>query len=947
MSRHMLLFTPSMIEKGKSFFSFLSKSREGRQPRVVESSFGREQFSLLNDNIPFLRMNTLLPLTHQQVLQAYKEAEQGVRDKATGLPLQQAAKEAWWREMRSAFARALTTLVGMQVHHRRFHGQKATTSACRFSDEVPSLRFRVKQEAGFFRVQEEVLINRKPLPEGEWRRTQFLVECRDTYYLLGSLDYRTLYLLQLMDPQGRGMERQAFEEGVLSLLHDYRYPVERDDEPERTEIRAEPVSRVQLSEISNAFLMLTPMWDYDGFLVEGVYKPYEDLVRGGVFYRVYRDEEKESAFARFLEALHPGFARQLNGYFHISFAEAQKNRWFMKTFHALLTADVEITGTDMLKHFRYSPEPLQVQLKLLTQGEREAELQMEIRFGREPVSLAELQKVLMAGQHAIVLKDGRLGMIDDDFYQRYAVWFRHGKVKGKNLRLPRWLAHFEEDKREEPVLRGIIPEDWWERWSRWQREEGKLYEVPAGVQAGLRGYQQKGYDWMRLMAEAGAGGMLADDMGLGKTLQTICFLAARLEEDPAAVHLVVCPASLLYNWKEELERFAPGLGLGLYHGPGRDPAAFGKEGVNVWISSYGTVRSDIEEMEKREWDTVILDESHNIKNPAALTTRAMYRLRARAVFVLSGTPVMNNCFDLYAQFQAILPGFFGSREHFKREYANPIQYGKDEEKVMQLKKITAPFLLRRSKEQVAPDLPEKTELVLPCSMYPGQRQLYEELKARVRSSLFPTIAQQGMAQSRMAVLEGLLRLRQACNSPELLPAEEQQGCRDSVKTDVLLSELGNTLAGRKVLVFSQFTSMLDLLARRLEQEGMDYFLLEGGTPPARRMEMVKNFQEAEGGMVFLISLKAGNAGLNLTAADYVFLFDPWWNEAVQQQAIDRTHRIGQTRQVFAYKMICRDSIEEKILQLQEKKGRLSHDLITAEEGFVQGLTREDVEWLFG
>ena len=308
--------------------------------------------------------------------------------------------------------------------------------------------------------------------------------------------------------------------------------------------------------------------------------------------------------------------------------------------------------------------------------------------------------------------------------------------------------------------------------------------------------------------------------------------------------------------------------------------------------------------------------------------------------------MVNNTFDLYSQLNLVLPGMFGSREFFKKEYADPIDRFGDEEKMQSLQRLIAPFVLRRTKEQVAADLPEKTESILWCAMNSRQREMYEAIREQVRGNLLTGIQQHGIAQSKLAVIQGILKLRQICNSPLLLP-EEERTAADSIKLDVLFEELENILGGHKVLVFSQFTSMLDLIAEKCQQKNMAYFHFDGQTPAARRMEMVNAFQQEDSSThLFLISLKAGNAGITLTAADYVFLFDPWWNEAVQQQAIDRTHRIGQTKRVFAYKMICKDSIEEKIIQLQRKKKQLSADLISADEGFIQQLTEEDIAYLF-
>ncbi|HZG23216.1 MAG TPA: DEAD/DEAH box helicase, partial [Chitinophagaceae bacterium] len=601
-------------------------------------------------------------------------------------------------------------------------------------------------------------------------------------------------------------------------------------------------------------------------------------------------------------------------------------------------------GMDMLQHFRYSPHEIAVDASIDKKEGNNVSIDMRVSFGDEEIPLQELQKIVLAGQRSLLLKDGSLGILKDEWLQRFGTMLRHGKVISNRLQVPRWFAFLEEQ--DLSLLKPVLTSGWWEKWKQWQNESAPLRPLPASLRATLRPYQQRGMEWMLLLSEAGAGALLADDMGLGKTLQAICLLAHQLQEKPHVKHLIVCPSSLIYNWQQELAKFLPGISTLVYHGAGRDMAALKSGTSQVIITSYGTVRSDIDHFRTTGFGIAVLDESHNIKNPAALTTRAAGQLQAETRIALSGTPLMNNTFDLYAQLNFILPGMFGSVEFFKREYADSIDRDHEPEKIMALKKLTAPFILRRTKQQVADDLPEKTEMVMWCKMSAAQKTLYDEIKTGIRDSLFLNIKNEGLNRSKLAILQGMLRLRQLCNSPLLLP-EEQQTCTDSVKTEVLMNELSNELKNHKVLVFSQFSSMLKLLAKACDEKALDYYHFDGQTPPHERFKMVENFQqESNKTNIFFISLKAGNTGLNLTAADYVFLFDPWWNTAVQQQAIDRTHRIGQTKKVFAYKMICKDTIEEKIILMQERKKKLAEDLVTEDEGFLQTLTEEDLSFLF-
>jgi SNF2 family DNA or RNA helicase len=450
---------------------------------------------------------------------------------------------------------------------------------------------------------------------------------------------------------------------------------------------------------------------------------------------------------------------------------------------------------------------------------------------------------------------------------------------------------------------------------------------------------------MCLLDEMGWGGCLADDMGLGKTLQTITFLQYLVSEYRDETHLVICPTSLLYNWEAELKKFAPGLGWHIHYGADRvlDEEVF--RSGRLIITSYGMVRNDIQHFAACKFGYIILDESQAIKNPGSQVRKAVQQLTARNRLALSGTPVQNNTFDLYAQMDFLNPGMLGSQDFFRMEFATPIDKNGDKEASARLRKLVYPFILRRTKEQVARDLPDKTEMILWCEMGTEQRKIYDSFKDHYRESILEHIAEDGVGRSSIYILEGLTKLRQICDSPAIL-REETPYPNSSAKLDELIREIEENTGHHKALVFSQFTSMLELIRTALAERGIPYLYLDGSVSAEDRRLSVQQFQEEEDTRVFLISLKAGGVGLTLTAADYVYLVDPWWNPAAEQQAIDRSHRIGQVKKVFAYRMICKDTVEEKILQLQEKKRQLTADLVGDEGGFVKKLTQEDVAYLF-
>jgi non-specific serine/threonine protein kinase len=469
--------------------------------------------------------------------------------------------------------------------------------------------------------------------------------------------------------------------------------------------------------------------------------------------------------------------------------------------------------------------------------------------------------------------------------------------------------------------------------------------VSKKIKAVLRPYQIGGFHWLQALDELGWGGCLADDMGLGKTLQAISFLQFIKEKYKKSTSLVVCPTSLIYNWESEIQKFAPSLKYHIYYGMNREFSKEHLENHDIIITSYGTMRNDIEDLQHHQFHYIILDESQSIKNPEALVTKAVGLLKAKNRIILSGTPVQNNTFDLYAQMNFLNPGFLGNKEFFKTEFAIPIDKNSDSEVAEQLRKMIYPFILRRTKEKVATDLPDKTETILWCEMKKEQRAVYDEYKNYYRHQLINKIEESGMKNAAIYILEGMMRLRQICDSPVLVKDPEVTTTA-SIKLHELLREVSENSGTHKLLIFSQFTEMLSLVKEAFTKEGITHLYLDGKTPSAKRKELVDQFQTDSNIKAFLISLKAGGVGLNLTAADYVYLIDPWWNPAVEDQAIDRTHRIGQTQKVFAYKMICKDTVEEKILQLQQKKKSLSKELISEEKGFIKKLTKDDVEFLF-
>lgn len=459
----------------------------------------------------------------------------------------------------------------------------------------------------------------------------------------------------------------------------------------------------------------------------------------------------------------------------------------------------------------------------------------------------------------------------------------------------------------------------------------------AAFRGVLRPYQQEGVNWLAFLYEAGFHGILADDMGLGKTIQVLAFLS-RLELDHPI--LIVLPTSLLFNWRKEFERFLPNIPLTVHHGPNRSTDL---QKPQVVLTSYATLRLDLELLSAIAWQCVILDEAQVIKNAHTQTAQAVCRLKSRFRLSLTGTPIENHLNELWSHFHFLIPELFDSEQDFENDLAAGAS---DSRYLKRIKKKIRPFILRRKKGEVAKDLPEKIEQVVWIEMPPSQRQVYDDFLSGVRGNLLKKVSIDGVSKHRMEILEAILRLRQICCHPALVSTLlEDAGGYESGKLNALLQDIETVVEeGQKVLIYSQFTSMLQLIAKEMRNKATPFVYLDGSTTD--REKVVTQFQEDPAIKLFLISLKAGGIGLNLTAADYVFLYDPWWNEAVENQAIDRVHRIGKKSTVFAKRYVTTDSIEEKMMTLKAHKRSVIGEIFD-EEWEASPMTLQDLAFILG
>ncbi|UEX77450.1 DEAD/DEAH box helicase [Spiribacter halobius] len=470
-------------------------------------------------------------------------------------------------------------------------------------------------------------------------------------------------------------------------------------------------------------------------------------------------------------------------------------------------------------------------------------------------------------------------------------------------------------------------------------------EAPAGLQGALRGYQREGLGWLQALAAQGLGGVLADDMGLGKTIQVLAHLLREKEAGRAAdPSLVVAPTSLLFNWEREAERFAPGLRVLRLHGSDRHRRREPLGAYDLVLTTYALAHRDVEALAAQPWHLCVLDEAQAVKNPRAKAARAVRQLRARQRLCLTGTPLENHLGELWTQFDFVLPGLLGDQDSFNRVFRRPVERDGDSGRQRGLRQRISPFLLRRTKQAIARELPPKTEMQRHAELTGAQRDLYETVRVAMDQRVRQEIARRGLGQSQVVVLDALLKLRQVCCDPRLLKMDAARGVERSAKLELLMDLLPELIEeGRRVLLFSQFTSMLALIEQALAGTGIDYAMLTGQTRD--REAQVARFQSGAVPL-FLVSLKAGGTGLNLTAADTVIHYDPWWNPAVMRQATDRAHRIGQAQPVFVYHLLTRNTVEEKIMALQQRKAELGDALLGGEQGSTAALEMADVEQLF-
>ena len=670
--------------------------------------------------------------------------------------------------------------------------------------------------------------------------------------------------------------------------------------------------------------------------------------------------------------------------------------WVNDYKNLLQEQKIEIIQSDELSKYFFGSREIKVEIK---ESKDWFDVKATVYFGDFAFPFLSLKNNILSGKREFLLPNGQVAVIPEEWFGRLGAVIELSRSDDELQLEKHHVGVIQELLNDTSRYLNVS-----EKLSRIKNYgDIKDFELPANFSGILRPYQKAGFDWFYFLKENNFGGCLADDMGLGKTIQTLALLQKEKEiyticktyaspdindgiehtqtkdvqpqltlfdgDSPVTgrpemieaeqknpqhesaqlpegirtfirTSLIVVPNSLVYNWYQEARKFTPGLKVLVYTGIQRvkDPQLFSL--YDLVISTYGTVRVDIDILSNYKFNYIILDESQSIKNPNSLSSRAVKRLKSSHKLVLTGTPIENSIQELWSQLSFINQGLLGSLSAFTERFINPIEKNKDQHKMAQLRAIIRPFVLRRTKDQVAKELPSKIEQIKYCNMTEEQAEAYEKTKSYYRNEIIKSIQDLGLGKSQFTILQGLTKLRQIANHPKLgIPDYTGQ----AGKYDEITAMIETAYAeGHKVLLFSQFVKQLDIYKTYLDEKSYTYCYLDGSVQNIQRQQQVEIFQSKDSIKFFLISLKAGGVGLNLTAADYVFIIDPWWNPAVEQQAIDRTHRIGQDKTVFIYKFITKDTVEEKILALQDRKKELANTIITTEESFIKTIDVDEI-----
>ncbi|MCB0854414.1 MAG: DEAD/DEAH box helicase [Bacteroidetes bacterium] len=732
----------------------------------------------------------------------------------------------------------------------------------------------------------------------------------------------------------RDKEEEYYRKFVTQLVE--RYPVVAKGFQIK-EIREEPHFQIRVKDHNGKSFSFVTEVVYDTFTIE-LRSPEETkaiLKKNGddyTFYRIVRHYHREKEIYSFLQTVQPN----QNSLTPWEYVEKEKGLvWVSKYTQVIQEKGIAIVQEN--QEYKLNLLKPEVVMSTVESGDW-FDIKAMVNIGAFSIPFIKFRNHILKGKREYLLPDGTVAILPEEWFSDF-----HHLMEVSELRNG---ETFSIKKYQVPLLSFPSSRNGLAKMVESIKDINQIPETapPVHLKATLRNYQSQGYSWLNFMKEHGMGAILADDMGLGKTLQTLSLLMKEKETGVETPSLIVLPTSLIYNWANEAKKFTPKLNVLIHTGVSRskDPQSF--SGQDLILTTYGIVRQDIEILKGFPFHYVVLDESQMIKNPDSKTAKAVKKLVSRHKLSLTGTPIENTVMDIWSQMSFLNPGLLGNENFFRKFYVTPIEKDKDQKRSAKLQRIIYPYILRRKKQQVEKELPPKIEQLHYCDMEEAQQEFYEETRSIYRNYLMDLISQGTWKKNKLNILTGLQKLRQIAIHPKLV-AKDEYDLSSSGKYLEVKRLLHEIMAKKrsKVLIFSQFVKMLQILKEDLTNEGIKFNYLDGNTKD--RQAQVDSFQNDKEIRAFLISLKAGGVGLNLTAAHYVFILDPWWNPAVENQAIDRSHRIGQKRTVLYYKFITKDSIEEKILNLQRLKKQLSDNIITVEEDIYKSLDAIDLEEL--
>ncbi|WP_181151531.1 DEAD/DEAH box helicase [Sphingobacterium gobiense] len=746
-----------------------------------------------------------------------------------------------------------------------------------------------------------------------------------------------------------GSDREKFlEECLMPISQRYAMQVVFKGKRANPIVQAKKPKRIVDIDVTDETLTVRARVCYDRFAQHPLAPHANMLVRtneDGQYVYAKRHVEDERAFYGFLQQQHKAWTEQNHeSMFTLEMSKIDRTQWLSQFCEQCRQEGIELRMDNIQRGSSHYPHTLHWEVRNVNFQENKCKILFAPKFQNKTIPLSEFENMITKTAAVYDLGDNQYGVIRSCDIGLFKPLFLSAEIEGDFLILNS-LQMISLHTMLERIDPKIINDSIRERRERLAKlEEIPQLVIPSSVQSTLRPYQQAGFSWMAFLNEFQWGGLLADDMGLGKTLQVITLLEYFYQTDPiASPSLVVVPNSLLFNWQREYQKFVPTREVAIYYGANRQDMTNFDTGVIV-LTTYGTLLSDSDFFAEKSFSYLIMDESQNVKNRNSKRFESLTRVKAQYRIAMTGTPIENGIQDIYAQMSLVNPGFFGNYRAFNKLYKGVTDADTTKETLGSLQKVIQPFILRRTKKQVALDLPEKTESTLYMDMLPAQHKVYEKYRKFFQGEVQRSLESEDAGKSKFLAIEALIKLRQICNSPSLLKGESFD--KKAVKLDYIDEILDNVTPDHKVLLFSSFTGMLQLAAERIKEQGIEFAYLDGKMSQDKRQNAVQTFQERENCRIFLISLKAGGTGLNLTAADYVYILDPWWNPAAEAQAIDRCYRIGQDKHVNAYKLVCRDSVEEKILALQEQKKELADGLILDEVNIMKSLRKEELLKLF-